>query len=87
MDELVLKCPHIPEQIFGYLDDRSLSICRGVSKSWRIFIDSKKLAWIRILNKYYGSEKNDLLIAAFTGQTEVFEELFDEAEDQNPKVM
>ena len=86
MEDLLLRIPHIPEQIFGYLDSKSLTNCREVSRSWKEFIDNKQIIWTRILDKYCGTEQsNFLLIAAKTGQTEIFEKIFYGSEDQNPK--
>ena len=50
IEDFLLRFPHIAEQIFEQLDNRSLTKCRGVSKLWRRFIDVRNLAWIRIVN-------------------------------------
>ena len=41
---------HIAEQIFKQLDNKSLTSCREVSKSWQDCIDDRNLSWIRINN-------------------------------------
>ena len=38
--------------IFGRLDDQSLASCREVSKTWRDFVDSQRVYWIRKILKY-----------------------------------
>ena len=37
--------PHIVEQIFQHMDEKSLSNCRVVSKSWLDCIDDRNLFW------------------------------------------
>ena len=36
---------HVAEQIFKKLDNKSLTNCREVSKSWRDCIDDRNLSW------------------------------------------
>ena len=50
MEELFARFPHISEKIFQQLDDKSLTNCREVSKSWQEFLDSKNMSWIRIVD-------------------------------------
>ena len=84
MEDLILRFPHIAEQIFEYLDNKSLTNAREVTSSWKKFIDDKKLAWFRICEKYcHTKQNNNLHIAAKTGQTKVFEIMFEEEGDEN----
>ena len=74
MDDLMLKCPHLPEQIFQKLDDSSLFKCREVLKSWKTLIDGKNYPWLRVVNIPTILKKKDryLHLAAETGQIEAF---------------
>ena len=47
---------HIAEKIFAFLDNKSLSNCREVGKSWQECIDNRNLLWIGIVNKVGGNE-------------------------------
>ena len=49
MEYLIERFPHIAEQIFQQLDNKSLSICREVNKVWKNFIDERNYPWIRIV--------------------------------------
>ena len=52
MENLCLRCPHIAEMIFGYLDNQSLTKSKLVSKSWYALIDNGRTVSIRIIKKY-----------------------------------
>ena len=47
MEEILRRFPHIGEQIFKELDNKSLAKCRKADRSWRTFIDDQKFSWIR----------------------------------------
>ena len=49
MEYLIERFPHIAEQIFEQLDNKSLSKCREVNKVWKNFIDERNYPWIRIV--------------------------------------
>ena len=65
---------HIAENIFEQLDEKSLSNCREVAKSWQNCIDRRNLVWIRIVNvpKILQNGDTYLHIAAKTGQVKVY---------------
>ena len=42
MEEAFLRFPHLPEQIFKKLDNKSLTNSRVVGISWQNFIDDKE---------------------------------------------
>ena len=42
---------HIAEQIFAHLDNKSLSNCREIAKSWQECIDGRKIFWLKIVQK------------------------------------
>ena len=74
MDCLIARFPHIAEQIFCQLDNKSLTKCREVTKSWQKFIDDKNLPWIRIVNVPTVQKNGDsyLHVAGKYGQTTMF---------------
>ena len=47
MEEILRRFPHIGEQIFEELDNKSLAKCRQADRSWKTFIDDQKFPWIR----------------------------------------
>ena len=91
MEELIARFPHIAEQIFQQLNNKSLTNCQEVSKSWLKFIDdNRNMSWIRILEipRMYvpGCTNNTYLhIAATTGQSVIFEMMFEDEEYKNPR--
>ena len=97
MEELFSRYPHISEKIFQQLDDKSLTNCREVSKSWQEFLDSKNMSWIRIVdfptsvafgNKYISEVRyrgnTYLHLASVTGQLAMFVMIFECEEIKNP---
>ena len=46
MEEIFLRFPHIGEQIFGEIDNRTITKCIEVTKSWQTFLS------FRIINMY-----------------------------------
>ena len=42
---------HIAEQIFAHLDNKSLSNCREIAKSWQECIDGRNIFWPKIVQK------------------------------------
>jgi hypothetical protein len=52
MEEVLLRFPHIGDQVFKKLDNEDLTKCRKISPSWNEFIDNQKLPWIRLMKKY-----------------------------------
>ena len=87
MEEMFLRFPHIAENIFQNLDNQGLTKCRCIDQSWQNFIDQKKYPWMRIVqiptipangNSYFH-------LAAKTGQGSIFETIFDEEKDKNPR--
>ena len=87
MHDLMLKFPHLPEQIFQKLDNECLLKCREVSKSWQNIIDGRNYPWLRIVNIPSILKKGItyLHLAAKTGQIVAFKDALDEEEDKNIK--
>ena len=53
MEEVLLRFPHIGEEIFNALDEKSLQNCKKVGRTWKRFIQdpNQKLLWIQIIKK------------------------------------
>ena len=51
VSELMLKEESIVLKIFSYLDDKSLSNCRGVNTSWFNFVSGEKFFWRRVFHE------------------------------------
>ena len=87
MQDLVLKFPHLPEQIFQKLDIESLFKCRAVTKSWQDIIDERNYPWLRIVTiPTILNEGNTYLhLAAAVGQIEAFKTAVNEEENKNIK--
>ena len=45
MEDFIERFPHIAEQIFQELDNKSLTTCREVAHSWCQFIDTRNFSW------------------------------------------
>ena len=95
MEDIILIFPHIAKQIFEKLDNKDLTNCRLVVKSWKNFIDEQYLPWTRIvIQKYRGEQytwkyfgelgETPLHLAAKYGQFETFNMLCKDYEDINP---
>ena len=93
MEDIILIFPHIAKQIFEKLDNKDLTNCRLVVKSWKNFIDEQNLPWTRIviqkycgcIGKYFGEfQQTPLHLAAKHGQFETFKMLCKDYEDINP---
>ena len=49
MEEAFLRFPHLSENIFDSLDNKSLADCKEVSKSWYFYLDTQKFLQTRII--------------------------------------
>ena len=87
MDALMLRFPHLPEQIFQKLSNKSIFKSREVAKLWQSLINGRNYPWLRIVNIPTILEDGNtyLHFAAETGQIEAFEIAFGEEEDKNIK--
>ena len=52
IEEIFARFPNLSECIFISLDDRSLASCREVNKTWKGFVDSQRIYWIRKISRY-----------------------------------
>ena len=79
MEEAFLRFPHLPEQIFEKLDNKSLTNSRMVGIPWHNFIDEREYPWIRIkeisadLNAHCGDEKTAFHVVCMKGQSKIAE--------------
>ena len=87
IEDLMERFPHIAEEIFECLDNKSLGKCREVVKSWQEFIDQRNLPWKRIVKveKYFEDGSKFLHVAVKTGQVKMFKKLIEDEEDKNPR--
>ena len=51
IEEIFARLPNLSENIFGRLDNRSLVSCREVSKTWKAYVNSQRVYWIRQILK------------------------------------
>ena len=59
IDIVILRFPHIAEDTFKELDNKSIAQCKIVSRTWRRFIEEQKFLSIRRIEDYvekHGSE-------------------------------
>ena len=85
MEVICLRFPHIADKIFELLNNKSLTKCREVHKTWLWFIDSADFPWCRILKNYPMENGQTLLhIAAKTGQLDKCELILD-SDSEVPK--
>ena len=59
MEEAFLRFPHLPEQIFEKLDNKSLTNSRAVGISWQNFIDERRYPWAHFLKDVMVHLKED----------------------------
>ena len=57
MEEVLPRFPHIGEEIFESLEEKSIATCRRVCRTWKNFIEdpNHKFLWIQIIRAH---EKN-----------------------------
>ena len=49
MEEVLLRFPHIGEQVFEELGDENLIQCLSVSRNWKNLLEDCKFLWIRMI--------------------------------------
>ena len=86
MKALMIRFPHLMEQILQKLDNKSLVKSREVAKIWQEFIDETKYSWVRIVK--IPTIRKDLPhtylhLAAKHSQIGVFEEILDGEADKS----
>ena len=87
MRELILRFPHVAEQIFQQLNNQDLAKSREVERLWQKFIDERNYPWLCIVNIPTTLQNGDtyMHLAAQFGQTDMFEIILDKEENKNAK--
>ena len=87
MRDLILRFPHLAEQIFEQLDNEDLAKSREVERLWQKFIDERNYPWLRIVNipTILQGGETYMHLAAQCGQPGMFEIILDKEENKNPK--
>ena len=77
MKDLMIRFPHLMEQILRKLDNESLVKSIGVARIWKEFIDDTKYPWVRIVKIPTILQAGDtyLHLAAKHNQIDAFEEI------------
>ena len=77
MNELMIRFPHLMEQILRKLDHESLVKSKGVARIWKEFINNTKYSWVRIVKipTILQGGNTYLHLAAKHNQIDVFEEI------------
>ena len=52
MENILLRFPHLGQQIYESLKTKQLRKCKRVGRSWKTFINDQKFTWIRIIQKF-----------------------------------
>ena len=85
-EEFNLRFPHLAEEILEKLDNQNLVRCRLVGLSMQILIDYKNYPWKRIVKQKNLKYGNSLLhVAAQRGLLKMFQKMFNEETEKNPK--
>ena len=59
MEEVIFRFPHITEKIFALIDNLSLTRCREVNRTWKMFLDKQKFLHVRSIQSYI-TKKHDI---------------------------
>ena len=60
IEGLFCRFPHIGQQIFQQLDNKTLNKCKSVSKLWRKSVNDDKTIWIRKIQEYLSMTKSSV---------------------------
>ena len=87
MEEVILRFPHLGEQIFESLSNEDLIKCKEVGRSWLRFIEQRNYPWIRIIRipTILPDGTTYLHVAAASQQIDMFEKIFDEEKEICPE--
>ena len=85
INEIILRFPHLMEQILQKLDNKGLAKSREVARSLQTFIDTKMYLWLRIVKIPTTLNKGNtyLHIAAKHGQIDFFKVILDRETDKD----
>ena len=59
MEEVILRFPHLGEDIFNWMNNENLQRSRNISRSWNDFISNQKFFWIRIIKDFILESNKD----------------------------
>ena len=91
MKGVILRFPHLAEQILQKLDNEGLAKSREVEQFWQKFIDERNYLWLRIVNiptilvKENTKFNTYLHLTAYCGQIDAFEMILNEDSNKDPK--
>ena len=54
MECTILRFPHLSDQIFGLLNNESLTKCMEVNKKWKIYLSQQKFFYVRLIQGHVG---------------------------------
>ena len=80
---IFFRLPHIGQEVLGLLTDKDHARCREASRSWKGFIDFEEIVFQRIL-KFSPGGLDPLLLAAWYGQTSIYETRSKNLVNKNP---
>jgi hypothetical protein len=85
MKNVILKFPHLMEQIIQNLDDKSLVKSREAARIWKKLIDQRKYPWVRIVKfpTILHGGNTYLHLAAKDNQIDTFEVILNDEVDKN----
>ena len=85
MNEIILRFPHLMEQIIQKLDNEGLAKSKEVARSLRTFIDLKMYPWLCIVKipTILSSRNTYLHLAAKHGQIDTFKVILDRETDKD----
>ena len=86
MKVVILRFPHLAEQIIQKLNDEGLAKSREVERVLHNFIDEKGYSWLRIINIPTTLVRGNTYyhLAAEHGQIDAFEMMLNENSNKNP---
>ena len=89
MKGVMLRFPHLAEQILQKLDNEGLTKSREVEPLWQEFIDERDYPWLRIVNIPTILVRGNLFhhLAAEYAQIDAFEMLLNEDSNTDPKMI
>ena len=87
MKIVMLRFPHLAEQIFQKLDNKGMAKSIEVEQFWKQFIDVRDYRWRRVVNipSILTGRNTYLHLAAEHGQIDVFEMLLNEDNNTDPE--
>ena len=83
----MMRFPHLFEQTFRKLNNKSLFRSREVARSWKFFINERNYPWLCVVNISTILQNSDtyLHLAAGTGQVDAFKTSLSEEMNRNIK--